>query len=281
MTASSRKLAALLGLTSGLLALAEGIAAQSFRCDDHLWRSGSSGRVVGGEAIALEDAPYQVVLAYRGRPFCGGTLIGPRHVLTAAHCVVDDGRPIPAGRLGVARTSHLSDAAFRSVAKVHVHPGYSSDGGSPNDIAVLALDYALTRSAQAIARIATPRLDRLFAQPGNCARTTGFGSMRVQGSTSRTLRAAAVPVLSVAECRGAYGQLVTKTQVCAGYPWGGRDSCQGDSGGPLIVREGPFAYLLVGVVSWGRGCAEPGAPGVYTRVAAHVDWIREVTGNGS
>ena len=220
MTASSRKLAALLGLTSGLLALAEGIAAQSFRCDDHLWRSGSSGRVVGGEAIALEDAPYQVVLAYRGRPFCGGTLIGPRHVLTAAHCVVDDGRPIPAGRLGVARTSHLSDAAFRSVARVHVHPGYSSDGGSPNDIAVLALDYALTRSAQAIARIATPRLDRLFAQPGNCARTTGFGSMRTQGSMSRTLRAAAVPVLSVEECRGSLRQDGHEDADLCGIPVG-------------------------------------------------------------
>ena len=279
MTALPRSLAVLLGMTGGLMALAEGLAAQSFRCDDHLWRSGSSGRIVGGEAIALEEAPYQVVLAFRGRPFCGGTLIGPRHVLTAAHCVVDDGRPMSAGRLGVARTGHLSDAAFRSVAEVHVHPGYSSGAGNPNDIAVLILDDALTRSAHAVARLATPRLDQLFARPGNCARTTGFGSMRFQGSMSRTLRAAAVPVLSVEECRDAYGSKITKTQICAGYPWGGRDSCQGDSGGPLIVREGPFAYLLVGVVSWGRGCAELNAPGVYTRVAAHIDWIRKVTGN--
>lgn len=80
-----------------------------------------------------------------------------------------------------------------------------------------------------------------------------------------------MPVISREQCRKEYGaELVTDTMFCAGLSAGGMDSCSGDSGGPIIDKA---AGTLIGLVSWGQGCAEPDYAGVYTRVGALVDWV--------
>ena len=75
------------------------------------------------------------------------------------------------------------------------------------------------------------------------------------------------------ECNAAYGQ-ITDNMICAAGP--GKDSCQGDSGGPMVVQENGH-YALVGVVSWGYGCAMADYPGVYARVTAQMNWILDTT----
>ena len=83
----------------------------------------------------------------------------------------------------------------------------------------------------------------------------------------------ALPVIDNAACAERYGGRITDGQVCAGYEQGTMDSCQGDSGGPLVVPGGPTGWTQLGVVSFGRGCAQAGAYGVYTRVSHYIDWI--------
>lgn len=121
---------------------------------------------------------------------------------------------------------------------------------------------------------------------------TGWGTTKEAGSTSCELQEVDMPVISNAACKANYSnEMISETMMCAGYAEGLKDSCQvrpftksttntfffnqGDSGGPFITqRKGSSKYELIGIVSWGTGCARPGFPGVYTRVTSHLDWIK-------
>merc|ERR1712025_1032563 len=95
------------------------------------------------------------------------------------------------------------------------------------------------------------------------------------GSLASELMKVDVPVVSDDACRDSYGQNdIADSMIRAGLPQGGKDSCQGDSGGPFIAGE-PGSEELIGIVSWGIGCARKGYPGVYTEVSYFVDWIME------
>lgn len=104
---------------------------------------------------------------------------------------------------------------------------------------------------------------------------TGWGRTSEGEGRSETLQAAEIPLMTDQVCRKYYGRKIADTMVCAGYEEGGRDSCQGDYGGPL-TKAFENRYILVGVVSWGYGCARPGNPGVYTQVSKYVPCIRSV-----
>ena len=75
------------------------------------------------------------------------------------------------------------------------------------------------------------------------------------------------------QCNQNYNGAITSSMICAGYTQGGKDSCQGDSGGPLVCQSG-YNAVIVGVVSWGYGCAYAGYPGVYARVTTFLPWIK-------
>lgn len=79
-----------------------------------------------------------------------------------------------------------------------------------------------------------------------------------------------IPIVDRNECNEDYEGDITPDMICAGVPEGGKDSCQGDSGGPVVLNGN-----LVGIVSWGDGCARAGYPGVYTNVAYFLDWINQ------
>ena len=122
--------------------------------------------------------------------------------------------------------------------------------------------------------------------PGACSAVTGWGSVDAwRPGSGRSdaralpdrLRAVDLPIVDNETCADRYGGRITDGQVCAGYRQGTMDSCQGDSGGPLVVPGGPTGWTQIGVVSWGAGCAQPGAYGVYTRVSSYIDWILEQT----
>lgn len=109
---------------------------------------------------------------------------------------------------------------------------------------------------------------------------TGWGAVQEQGDTSVTLQEVTVPILSNIDCRKrGYGQTrITDNMLCAGFEEGKRDSCQGDSGGPLhVLNKDTGFYQVVGVVSWGEGCAQKNYPGVYSRVNRYISWIASNT----
>lgn len=232
--------------------------------------------IVGGRQVQSSSSPWVVALASRERfgnersgQFCGGVLVGPSTVLTAAHCMGKDvlgASPdeVKDLRVIVGRTD-LRSRAGREMAtsKVWINPGY--------DATTNAGDFAIVRLRGMIpSNYALPMAglgDRSY-QPGTGASVYGWGDTTGNGTYSSVLRAARVQVMQDSACKRAYPKSVDGTydgasMLCAGTQQGGHDACQGDSGGPLVANG-----RLVGLVSWGTGCGEPGKPGVYTRVSA-------------
>ena len=272
-------------------------------------------RIVGGEPAGAGAWPWQAALVKprvgsgkRGfRQFCGGSVIAPRWVLTAAHCVDDEAAKDIEVLVG---THDLDKGGQRiKVKRIRVHEGYS-DAPAGNDIALLEL----ARGAD-VPAVEIPSAERAatVATPGTPVTTIGWGLLRplqcksgsksgthrcrprgggrgylVDALTGRPVKPSAVrtsklmevelPLVGEATCREAYpGAAIDQRTLCAGLRRGGKDSCQGDSGGPLVVRDGD-AWVQAGIVSWGAGCAKPGKYGVYTSVGAFADWVRARTG---
>lgn len=220
--------------------------------------------VVGGEPAPADEYPWMVALTEQlsGAVFCGGTLVAPDRVVTAAHCLA--GRE-PASIVAIVGRSDLrvADGEPRSVLRTWVHPEYRQPAEG-SDVAVLTLSYPVSAPTLPITD------DPNDYRPGNRATILGWGYVTPDGPTSPELRRAFVPITTDADCAAAYREFDPAAMVCAGYPQGGIDACYGDSGGPLVVNG-----RLAGVTSWGSGCAEAGHPGVYTRVLNYADAVRE------
>ena len=250
----------------------------------------SDSRIVGGSATAIESVPWQVAVVkdarFSGndfqRQFCGGTLIAPRIVQTAAHCVFQndpDDLVIPRTNMDpddldvVAGRTTLSSATGQrlDVAGILIDSRYNA-AIDAFDAAWLSLAAAPGAPAAPL-KIAGPDEAPLWA-PGAQTLTSGWGDTSEGGSPSDTLRSVVAPIILDSTCDqlgGLYSTFNAAYMVCAGHMSGGADSCQGDSGGPLAAPgfEGTTpVFRLVGVVSFGQGCARANAPGVYTRVAA-------------
>merc|ERR1719412_1871450 len=232
----------------------------------------ANGRIVGGQETEVHEYPWQVGLVSRnGRtPFCGGTLISSTHVLTAAHCTAGES----ARKLRVLLGEHnIADAEFNrvDVAEIIDDPNYDSSSTN-SDFAILRLASPVTFSS-AISPACLPAGASQYA--GEVATVTGWGTLSSGGNQPTVLQEVDVTITTNAVCKNAYGSnSITDVMLCAADS--GRDSCQGDSGGPLVVEENG-RQALVGVVSWGYGCAMAGYPGVYARVTERMDWIKDNT----
>lgn len=248
--------------------------------------------IVGGREAEPGAWPWQVALIdIGGHPYddqyCGGSLISPDWVVTAAHCA-DGSEPGDIQVLAGIHNLVAADAGFvrLDVARIIIHPDYGEVNQYDSDIALLELaTSAPFRSPSAaglpIAGVALVP-ENVGALVGVESTVTGWGN-RQPGSSDypAALHEVEVPIVSNADCRAAYGDTITSAMLCAGLSEGGKDSCQGDSGGPLVVFSSTRSrWELAGVVSWGNGCALPGVPGVYTRVSTFAHWIGEETGVG-
>ncbi|WP_017974071.1 S1 family peptidase [Actinopolyspora halophila] len=227
--------------------------------------SSAAAPVVGGEPADVADHPWAVYLVdTAGKQFCGGTIAAPDKVVTAGHCVSDqqpDRIRVVAGRTD----KNTQAGTVTGVSGIWVHPEYA-DPYRGADVAVLTLRESLSRASLPLAG---DQDDALYS-PGTKATVLGWGATSEGGGPSDILRKATVPVVADSECGETYGSnFVAGAMVCAGYAEGGVDGCQGDSGGPLVAGG-----KLIGVVSWGIGCARPGKPGVYTEVASYAGRIR-------
>jgi trypsin len=221
-------------------------------------------RIVGGEKADIKQHPWQVALTIGGS-LCGGSIIAQKWVLTAAHCV----RPLPKlsdVKAKAGATDYTGGGMGTEIEKIVVHEGYNPTT-SENDLALIKLK---TATAGRVIPLASAELPVPNGQP---LEVTGWG-VTAEGaiSPSRPLLKANVPYVDNAACNVAYEGSIKPGMLCAGYREGGIDACQGDSGGPLVWRtsDGP---VLVGVVSFGTGCARRLKYGVYTRVSAYRDWI--------
>ncbi|GGS39357.1 MULTISPECIES: S1 family peptidase [Actinokineospora] len=215
--------------------------------------------IVGGSRASIAKHPYVVFLADPdGRQYCGGTLVAPDKVVTAAHCVtpfaVTDIKVV-----GGREDKEATAGEVRPVTEAWVHPEYRSVTEG-YDVAVLTLADPLPYR---LLPIAGADSDPLYAA-GEMATILGWGRTSAGGESSQFLLKAEVPLYADDDCAAAYADFAPEPMVCAGLPEGGVDTCQGDSGGPLVVDD-----TLVGISSWGEGCAEPGNPGVYTRVSTY------------
>ena len=238
----------------------------------------SDFRIVGGEEARAGEWPWQVFVKILKDQegyysYCGGSVVAPRWVLTAAHCVVNRSGVVSPNKIKVlAGTQNRKMGGWWiDVRAVRSHSGYRS-GPPENDVALLKL----ARPA-GVASVELPDAARVadIAPHGAKATVTGWGMLSEDGHGADQLMEVEVPVVGEQACRAAYpGDPIDHRTLCAGLGEGGKDSCKGDSGGPLVVRDGS-QWVQVGVVSWGEGCARPGDYGVYMNVGAFADWLQQ------
>lgn len=241
--------------------------------------------IIGGTEAQPGEFPFFV--RFSGNILCGGTLISPNRVLTAAHCIYEVGVP----EAVFVASSNKDNGQYIPVTCAVVHPKYQTPFVTVlNDVAILKLskDAVLADGTTATASDSNSTTAAEIVQlnsdsnfPGNVQdpdlTVIGFGKLSNGGSISETLQKVGTNYVPTETCQQSYSDVIVRPvfHICGDVM--NKGDCQGDSGGPLLVQstDTPGQYIQIGIVSFGYGgCAAPEYPDIYTKVSSYYDFIQ-------
>ncbi|XP_023169900.2 uncharacterized protein LOC111598738 [Drosophila hydei] len=233
-------------------------------------------KIIGGKAARKGEWPWQVAIFNRFKEaFCGGTLIAPLWVLTAAHCV----RKVLYVRFGEHNLDYEDGTEVQlRVLKSYKHPSFDKRTVD-SDVALLRLPKPVNATSW-IGYSCLPRPYQPLPKNVDCT-VIGWGKRRNRDVVGTSvLHQADVPIIPMENCRSVYHDYtITKNMFCAGHRRGRIDTCAGDSGGPLLCRDSTKAnhpWTIFGITSFGDGCAKRNKFGIYAKVPNYVDWVWSV-----
>ncbi|VVC33685.1 Serine proteases, trypsin family, serine active site,Peptidase S1, PA clan,Serine proteases, trypsin [Cinara cedri] len=244
-------------------------------------RRSAFAKIVNGKDTRENEFGWAATLSRRGQFYCGGTLITKMHILTAAHCVENFNPKDLTVTIGEHdRKVETGRKSVHHVAKIYRHPDFKLSTFD-NDIAIVELRDVVSIENPWV-RVACLPKTAYSTYEGEKGTVIGWGRLGERKKSSNILQKVDVPIISNEDCKemGYLPEKITSNMICAGYKEGMSDACQGDSGGPMHRHADSSDVLeVIGIVSWGKGCARENYPGVYTRVANYLEWIMDHTGN--
>ncbi|PSN37422.1 hypothetical protein C0J52_21081 [Blattella germanica] len=241
----------------------------------------AQGRIINGKESPKGAWPWQLLhpkFGFIGH-WCGGVLIDPQWILTAAHCIHNDVFNLPLAILWTAvlgewdREIEENTELRVPIEKVVVHERFHN---FQHDIALLKLSPTSRPMGSHLRAICLPERATVLPPSGSCI-ATGWGHATHTDSLTTRLLEAKIPLHDNTVCQSKYGNSVPirAGHLCAGHLDGSTGTCVGDSGGPLQCSMMDGRWYLAGITSFGSGCAKPGYPDVYTRLSFYLPWIHD------
>ncbi|XP_051005629.1 kallikrein-2-like [Acomys russatus] len=231
-------------------------------------------RIIGGWECDRHSQPWQAAVYHYDRAVCGGILVHPQWVLTAAHCI---SRNMNVGLGQHSLSSDEDTGQYVAVSRSIPHPLYnmslresripSPGADNSHDLMLLRLSEP-ANITEAVSVLSLPTEEPKL---GSQCLASGWGSINPDESIeARTLQCVDLNLMSNDACKMVYLQKVTEFMLCAGHQGGGKDTCMGDSGGPLICDG-----MLQGIVSAGGDpCAQPSWPSIFTKLTPYIEWLK-------